>query len=387
MSMETFWLIPERAFVFCLTLGGAFSMEFPTFHAVHPGLKYDAVSVETWEVSQVMCSIRCVLQHPTCSAFNYRETDGSCQLVTGGLSDLVDDGGFKAFAQMHCLRDHPMIYGAKAVYEHGWNGEYPAPKGAMVSLVCENPQGFVDGSKLATCAIERADIWYTSKPFYRLYCKGTPLERVLAGMRKSAGRGGADARERTARIAMSPSPFLPMPSNWHVEPKDQKPKDQEPKDQEVKDQEVKDQEVKDQEVKDQEVKDQEVKDQEVKDQEVKDQEVKDQEVKDQEVKRQTEACSLRPFGCESMTVMRYTWPCQESDGCSSNHREVYTIWPDRVDPLGEIHDVTGDDSQELIESILALWTGKENREQIRKAGEPGGEKQGGDGVLEGVHGF
>ncbi|CAG0904603.1 unnamed protein product [Darwinula stevensoni] len=135
-----------------------------------------------------------------------------------------------------------------------------------------------------------------------------------------------------------------------VEPKDQKPKDQEPKDQKPKDQEPKDQKPKDQEVKDQEVKDQEVKDQEV----------KDQEAEDQEAKRQTEACSLRPFGCESMTVMRYTWPCQESDGCSSNHREVFTIWPDRVDPLGEIHDATGDDSQELIESILALWTGKEN---------------------------
>ena len=77
---------------------------------------------------------------------------------------------------MHCLREYPMIHGAKAVYDHDWDGTYPAPKGATVSFVCENNQEFVDGSQkhMVKCAIKKADMWYMSRPFYLLYCKGAP---------------------------------------------------------------------------------------------------------------------------------------------------------------------------------------------------------------------
>ncbi|CAG0888820.1 unnamed protein product [Darwinula stevensoni] len=110
-----------------------------------------------WNLSK-----RCVLQTPPCYAYNYRESDGSCQLVLNGKSDLVEDNGFTSYVQRLCLTEYPKIQKASVSFED-WSGEYPAPPSGRVVLRCLNSV-FSDGSQLHTaeCSSALSDSWCSS---------------------------------------------------------------------------------------------------------------------------------------------------------------------------------------------------------------------------------
>ncbi|CAG0893110.1 unnamed protein product, partial [Darwinula stevensoni] len=106
----------------------------------------------------------CVMQIPSpCYAFNYRETDRSCQLILNGMSRLVEAKGFQSYVQMLCLREHPPIENAVVSFV-GWSGEYPAPARAIVTFRCDHPKGFSDGARIhkAECATFNPDSWHIS---------------------------------------------------------------------------------------------------------------------------------------------------------------------------------------------------------------------------------
>ncbi|CAG0897585.1 unnamed protein product [Darwinula stevensoni] len=96
-----------------------------------------------------------------CLAFNYRESDGTCQLLHGGSSQLVPAEGFQAFVQFLCLTDYPKMKNANESFED-WNGEHPAPQGAKVVFTCQ--KGFVDGpsTHTASCSCNTPDVWCTT---------------------------------------------------------------------------------------------------------------------------------------------------------------------------------------------------------------------------------
>ncbi|CAG0896448.1 unnamed protein product, partial [Darwinula stevensoni] len=155
-------------------LHGVTSTDFVAHHAVHLGEKYENITLETKEAerrrnerrrneSVRICGIRCVLPTPPCYAFNYRESDGSCQLVSNETSGLVESDGFIAYVQRLCLTEHPTIQNAEVSFEH-WSGKFPAPPGGKVILRCQHPTGFSDGSQLHTaeCASASPDTWWSS---------------------------------------------------------------------------------------------------------------------------------------------------------------------------------------------------------------------------------
>ncbi|CAG0900087.1 unnamed protein product [Darwinula stevensoni] len=119
-----------------------------------------------------VCGIKCVMQTPPCYAFNFRESDGSCQLVINGRSGLVEANGFGSFVQELCLTEHPNIKNAIATFEK-WNGEYPAPAGGKVILRCETAKGFSDGSSLhmATCSSASLDTWCSTFQENEVHCE------------------------------------------------------------------------------------------------------------------------------------------------------------------------------------------------------------------------
>ncbi|CAG0896482.1 unnamed protein product, partial [Darwinula stevensoni] len=114
---------------------------------------------------------------PPCYAFNYRESDGSCQLVLNGKSDLVEDNGFTSYVQRLCLTEHPKIQNAKVSFED-WSGEYPAPPGGRVILRCPHSEGFSDGSQLhmAECSSSLSDYWCSSFKEDIITCKNVELK-------------------------------------------------------------------------------------------------------------------------------------------------------------------------------------------------------------------
>ncbi|CAG0895492.1 unnamed protein product [Darwinula stevensoni] len=135
------------------------SVDLIPYFRVHPGQRYENVTSESQELSLGSCTVNCVLQEPSaCSAFNYRETDGSCQLILNGKSKLVEANGYLSYVQKY-----PMIENAKVSFEK-WSGEYPAPAGVNVILRCEHPNGFSDGAHLHTvqCASFMPDSWQFS---------------------------------------------------------------------------------------------------------------------------------------------------------------------------------------------------------------------------------
>ncbi|CAG0900009.1 unnamed protein product [Darwinula stevensoni] len=136
------------------------------------GQSYDSVTFEIATPSLASCAMECVTQTPPCYAFNYRESEESCQLVLNGKSDLVESDGCIAFVRWMCLTEHPTIPNAEVSYED-WNGEYPAPKEATVVLQCDNPKGFSDGSPLhkSRCSSAEADVWSSSFQQDAVHCE------------------------------------------------------------------------------------------------------------------------------------------------------------------------------------------------------------------------
>ncbi|CAG0887398.1 unnamed protein product, partial [Darwinula stevensoni] len=153
----------------------------------------DALKAWQDEIKQLSRGYVCIINNPPCHAYNYRESDGSCQLVTDSTSDLVEDDEFQAFAEIVCLMEHPRIEGAKAIPDKGWDGKYPSPKGVMVTFTCENPQGFTDGSQKhsATCAVKDPDSWFFNLDFQHIRCE-SPVRDIyymLNHYRASVARG------------------------------------------------------------------------------------------------------------------------------------------------------------------------------------------------------
>ncbi|CAG0885700.1 unnamed protein product [Darwinula stevensoni] len=141
------------------------SVEVPTYFAVFEGQRYGNISEEMNGMDFSDCSISCMKHnesHP-CHAFNFKETDGSCQLIRKNQSHLVKSEGYQAYVQFLCLTDYPKIQNAEESF-HGWNGAYPAPRGGQVVFKCKHPGGFTDSHKVhvATCASMRPDVWCTT---------------------------------------------------------------------------------------------------------------------------------------------------------------------------------------------------------------------------------
>ena len=84
--------------VFCLLFRPTVSEEASIYYTVHRDMRYWNVSRESHERCLGLCSIRCFISEPPCRAFNYRGSDGSCQLVTNAKSDLLPGNGYEAFS-------------------------------------------------------------------------------------------------------------------------------------------------------------------------------------------------------------------------------------------------------------------------------------------------
>ncbi|CAG0897519.1 unnamed protein product [Darwinula stevensoni] len=170
--------------LFLLILRLVASKDFIFHHAAHSGWRYENVSFETTAPTLGICGIKCVTQTPPCYAFNYRESDGSCQVVLNGESGLVEADGYISFAQWLCLTEHPTIPNTKVSFE-GWRGEYPAPKGAMVTLLCDDPKGFSDGSPHHTsrCSSVTPHAWESSFQVDAVECKENPNTVYFLGLR------------------------------------------------------------------------------------------------------------------------------------------------------------------------------------------------------------
>ena len=74
--------------------------DFLTFYAVHPGERYGNASRSAPTRHMGDCSILCSSQRSTpCKAYNYRSSDGSCELITIGKSSLIPSKGYQAYVQ------------------------------------------------------------------------------------------------------------------------------------------------------------------------------------------------------------------------------------------------------------------------------------------------
>ncbi|CAG0900250.1 unnamed protein product [Darwinula stevensoni] len=147
----------------CLLRNG--SVEVPTYWAAFEGQRYGNISEEMNGVDFSDCSMSCMKHnksHP-CHAFNFREADGSCQLIRKSKSHIVKSEGYQAYVQFLCLTDYPKIQNAQETFQ-GWNGAYPAPQGGQVVYKCNHPRGFTDGHEvhMATCGSMRPDTWCTT---------------------------------------------------------------------------------------------------------------------------------------------------------------------------------------------------------------------------------
>ncbi|CAG0888590.1 unnamed protein product [Darwinula stevensoni] len=151
---------------YSLTLG-AVSYLFWTVSAMEPLLywpthhekRYGIISMEFQVADFAECKNTCIRNQESqpCHAFNFRESDGSCQLVYESKV-LVPAEGFEAYAQYLCLTEYPKIENAMESYLN-WTGEYPAPKGGIVLFIC--PKNFTDGIGVhnAKCCASIPDVW------------------------------------------------------------------------------------------------------------------------------------------------------------------------------------------------------------------------------------
>jgi hypothetical protein len=86
-----------KVFMF-IVMSGVGSTEFIRYDALHPGMRYSDIDKETTEPTLGICGIRCAILTSSCYAFNYKESDRSCQLVLSGKSKLVEAEGYMAYA-------------------------------------------------------------------------------------------------------------------------------------------------------------------------------------------------------------------------------------------------------------------------------------------------
>ncbi|CAG0901179.1 unnamed protein product [Darwinula stevensoni] len=158
--------------VLILFLQDAASTNFIRYHVAHAGQRHDNIASEFTAITLGRCSIECVKGDLPCYAFNYREEGGSCQLVFDGRSSLSEDIGYTSFVQWMCLTPYPPIENARVSFE-GWNGENPAPVGAMVMFRCRDLNGFSDGSSIHTsqCSSTFPDAWDNSFRGDGVYCE------------------------------------------------------------------------------------------------------------------------------------------------------------------------------------------------------------------------
>ncbi|CAG0898308.1 unnamed protein product [Darwinula stevensoni] len=174
--METFPSFARELVLVLVVLHGVASTDSLAHYAAHPGQRYGNIALATRERTLGLCGRKCAKRKPPCYAFNYRETDGSCQLVLDGKSGLLEGNDYSSYVQRLCLTEHPKIPSAKVSYEE-WNGEYPAPPGAMVILRCEHPRGFSDGSSIHTARCSASpDSWCSSFQENAVQCKGFKRE-------------------------------------------------------------------------------------------------------------------------------------------------------------------------------------------------------------------
>ena len=76
------------------------SVQLIPYYFVHPGQRYANVTLEFVTPDFGGCNIYCVLPKSSpCYAFNYREADGSCQLVQHGNGSLVEADGYESYVQ------------------------------------------------------------------------------------------------------------------------------------------------------------------------------------------------------------------------------------------------------------------------------------------------
>ncbi|CAG0882691.1 unnamed protein product [Darwinula stevensoni] len=141
------------------------SVEVDTYYAALEGQRYGNVSEKMTGMDFLECSLSCLKHKESrpCHAFNFREADGSCQLIRNNKSHTLNAEGFQAYVQFLCLTDYPKIQNAEEAF-HGWSGAHPVPQGGQVEFNCSHPRGFTDGRKVhtATCASIRPDEWCTT---------------------------------------------------------------------------------------------------------------------------------------------------------------------------------------------------------------------------------
>ncbi|CAG0901736.1 unnamed protein product [Darwinula stevensoni] len=134
-------------------------------------MRYDNVALTSAESSLRACTKKCLNREPPCYAFNYRESDGLCQIVGSGTSGVVEEEGFSSYVQEFCLREYPKIQNAVEALE-GWDGNYPVTPRGRVVFRCEYPGGFSDGSSVHTAECSSLpDTWYSSFKEDQIQCK------------------------------------------------------------------------------------------------------------------------------------------------------------------------------------------------------------------------
>ncbi|CAG0899927.1 unnamed protein product [Darwinula stevensoni] len=142
---------------------------FLRYYTAHPGQRYGNMSRRVTTRQMGDCNILCSSQRPKpCKAYNYRSSDGSCELIVSDSSSLIPFEGYQAYVQNLCLTEHPMVENANVTYV-GWDGRYPALNGAKVLFHCE--KGFTDGKMDHwTICSDTPDTWCTSFVVGRVSC-------------------------------------------------------------------------------------------------------------------------------------------------------------------------------------------------------------------------
>ncbi|CAG0892595.1 unnamed protein product [Darwinula stevensoni] len=87
------------------------------YQLTSPGKRYKAVARESREASSASCAVKCIHADPKapCGAFNFRPSDGSCQLISSRNHEMIPADGYLAFTH---LRDE-VVYPECRLTEKG----------------------------------------------------------------------------------------------------------------------------------------------------------------------------------------------------------------------------------------------------------------------------
>ena len=90
----------RATFAFVLLFPDVSPEKLTPYFAVHAGQRYENVTMEFKGLSLGDCHMYCANEEESpCYAFNYRETDDSCQLILKGNNSLVASEGYQSFVQ------------------------------------------------------------------------------------------------------------------------------------------------------------------------------------------------------------------------------------------------------------------------------------------------